>query len=339
MIYLVFPSSWHPSQPYLSLPSLKAFLGQNGIHDVVQRDLAIELLDHLCTWERTKPIYDRILSQLKELEAKTYRSQFEQEKYQKLYEASQVIPELKDQIDGAVGSLRCDEFYDIDRYMESLKIIDVWLDSILAPWHPSQLTVIGSTLRFSPYSTKDILESFKTPDENFFLDIYKEHYLPSILAEDIDILGISITSVEQVIPGLTLAHLVKEANKDIHITIGGSIFTKLVKALEKGSPLFQFVDSFIVHEGETPLLRLVQELRGGKDLTKVPNLVYEDKGKVQVNRPFAKEELNALPTPDFDGIPFETTPRIRPPRAGTRMTCQAGRAAMICEYRISEASP
>ena len=31
MIYLVFPSSWHPSQPYLSLPALKGFLHQNGI--------------------------------------------------------------------------------------------------------------------------------------------------------------------------------------------------------------------------------------------------------------------------------------------------------------------
>lgn len=305
MIYLVFPSSWHPSQPYLSLPSLKGFLALHGIHDVVQRDLAIELLDHLCTWERTKPLYERILSQINDLEARPSRSQVEQEKYQKLIEAREIIPELNSRIDGAKASLRCEDFYDLDRYMEALKIIDVWLDNILAPYYPSQLTVIGSTFRYSPYSTKDILEALKNPDENFFLDIYKEHYLPSILAEDIDILGISVTSVEQVIPGLTLAYLVKEARKDIHITVGGSIFTKLVDNLEKGSPLFQFVDSFIVHEGETPLLRLVQELRGGRDFTKVPNLIYEKDGKVIVNRPFAKEELNALPTPDFDGIPFD----------------------------------
>ena len=305
MIYLVFPSSWHPSQPYLSLPSLKGFLALHGIDDVVQRDLAIELLDHLCTWERTKPLYERILSQINDLEARPSRSQVEQEKYQKLLEAREIIPELNSRIDGAIASLRCEEFYDLDRYMEALKIIDVWLDNILAPYFPSQLTVIGSTFRYSPYSTKDVLEALKNPDENFFLDIYKEHYLPSILAEDIDILGISVTSVEQVIPGLTLAYLVKEARKDIHITVGGSIFTKLVENLEKGSPLFQFVDSFIVHEGETPLLRLVQELRGGRDFTKVPNLIYEKDGKVIVNRPFAKEELNALPTPDFDGIPFD----------------------------------
>ena len=306
MVYLVFPSSWHPSQPYLSLPSLKGYLHMHGIQDVKQRDLAIELLDHLCTWERTKPLYERITRELNELGEKPRHSQFEREKYAKLREAEQAIPALMYEIDAAKDSLRCEDFYNLDRYMESLKIIDVWLDNILAPYFPSQLTVIGSQMRYSPYSTKEVFESFTNPNENFFYDIYTEHYLPSILKEDIDILGISITSVEQIIPGLTLAHLVKQAAPYIHITAGGSVFTKLVDRMERdGSPAFQFLDSMIVHEGETPMLKLVEEVRGGGDLSKVPNLVWEDKGKVRVNRPFAKEELNKLPTPDFDGMPLD----------------------------------
>jgi anaerobic magnesium-protoporphyrin IX monomethyl ester cyclase len=306
MVYLVFPSSWHPSQPYLSLPSLKAYLHMHGIQDVKQRDLAIELLDHLCTWERTKPLYERIITELRELGQKPRHSQFEKDKYAKLREAEEIIPSLKYEIDAAKDSLRCEDFYNLDRYMESLKIIDVWLDNILAPYFPSQLTVIGSQTRYSPYSTKEVIESFTNPNENFFYDIYKEHYLPSILKEDIDIFGISITSVEQIIPGLTLAHLVKQAAPHIHITAGGSVFTKLVDRMERdGTPVFQFLDSMIVHEGETPLLKLVEEVRGGGDLSKVPNLVWEDKGQVKVNRPFAKEELNNLPTPDFDGMPLD----------------------------------
>jgi radical SAM superfamily enzyme YgiQ (UPF0313 family) len=320
MIYLVFPSSWHPSQPYLSLPALKGFLHQHGITDVVQRDLAIELLDYLCSWKNTQPLYDRILKDLHQLGSKPFLTDIEKEKFEKLREAEEIIPALKDQIDGAKTILRTEEFYQVDRYMEALKIIDVWLDNILASYYPSQLTVIGSQLRFSPYSTQEILDSFKHPEENFFYDLYKQHYVPDILKEDIDILGISITSVEQIIPGLTLAHLIKQARKDIHITVGGSVFTKLVDVLEKGSPLFDFVDSFIVHEGETPLLRLVEHLRGDGDLSQVPNLVYRDNGAVKVNRPFAKEELNALPTPDFDGIPFDLylTPERVLPIMGSR---------------------
>ena len=81
MIYLVFPSSWHPSQPYLSLPALKGFLHKHGINDVVQRDLAIELLDDLCTWEKTKPLYDRIQQELRELSCGPRSNKFDEEKH------------------------------------------------------------------------------------------------------------------------------------------------------------------------------------------------------------------------------------------------------------------
>ena len=40
---LLFPPTWHPSQPYLSLPSLTGFLKQGGVNDVIQR------VDH-CSW-------------------------------------------------------------------------------------------------------------------------------------------------------------------------------------------------------------------------------------------------------------------------------------------------
>ena len=168
MIYLVFPSSWHPSQPYLSLPALKGFLHQHGIHDVVQRDLAIELLDYLCSWENTQPLFDRILKDLHHLGSKPFLTDFEKEKLEKLREAEEIIPALKDQIDGAKTILRTEEFYQIERYMEALKIIDVWLDNILASYYPSQLTVIGSQLRFSPYSTEEVLDSFKHTEEKFY---------------------------------------------------------------------------------------------------------------------------------------------------------------------------
>ena len=291
MIYLVFPTSWHPSQPYLSLPSLKAFLNQNGVHDVVQRDLAIELLNDLCTWEKTKPLYERIIRELNELSSRASLTQVESEKFAKLREAEEIVMALKDQIDAAVDSQRSPEFYEIDQYMENLKIMDVWLDNILAPYYPSQLTVIGSQMRFSPYSSKEVIDSFDHPEENFFYDLYEKWYLDGILKEDIDILGISITSVEQIISGLTLAYLVKKNRPEIHITIGGSVFTKLV-----------------------------EHLRGDGDLSKVPNLIYRQDGVVTVNRPFAKEELNALPTPDFDGLPLDLylSPTLVLPIMGSR---------------------
>ena len=85
-------------------------------------DLAIEFLDDLCTWEKTKPLYERIVRELAELGANPRRNKFEQEKYAKLLEAEEIIPSLKDQIDGATASMRNKEdFYDLERYMGALR--------------------------------------------------------------------------------------------------------------------------------------------------------------------------------------------------------------------------
>ena len=130
-------------------------------------------------------------------------TQVESEKFAKLREAEEIVMALKDQIDFAINSQRSPDFYEIDQYMENLKVMDVWLDNILAPYYPSQLTVIGSQMRFSPYSSKEVIDSFSHPEENFFYDLYEKWYLDDILKQDIDIFGISITSVEQ----LSLIHI------------------------------------------------------------------------------------------------------------------------------------
>jgi len=43
-VMLVFPPDWYPSEPYLSLPTLTAFLREAG-HDVVQKDINLEMYD------------------------------------------------------------------------------------------------------------------------------------------------------------------------------------------------------------------------------------------------------------------------------------------------------
>ena len=45
---LLFPPEWVPTAPYLALPSLTAVLRQNG-HEVVQKDVNIEMYDHFFT--------------------------------------------------------------------------------------------------------------------------------------------------------------------------------------------------------------------------------------------------------------------------------------------------
>ena len=114
----------------------------------------------------------------------------------------------------------------------------------------------------------------------------------------------SITATSQIIPGLTLCRLIKQANPDIHLTIGGSIFTRLVDNLRRCPSLFDLTDDFIVFEGETALLELVNQLSGKRDMSKVPNLIYRQNGKITVNQPFYSENINELPAPNYDGFPL-----------------------------------
>jgi anaerobic magnesium-protoporphyrin IX monomethyl ester cyclase len=69
-ISLLFPPTWHPSQPYLSLPSLTGFLAQGGVTNVSQRDLGIELLDKVVTHSYGVGLYQELVDKQRMLEQK-----------------------------------------------------------------------------------------------------------------------------------------------------------------------------------------------------------------------------------------------------------------------------
>lgn len=67
-VSLLFPPTWHPSQPYLSLPSLTGFLAQGGVTNVSQRDLGIELLDKVVTHSYGVGLYHELVDKQRMLE-------------------------------------------------------------------------------------------------------------------------------------------------------------------------------------------------------------------------------------------------------------------------------
>ena len=69
---LIFPPQGHFTQPYLSLPSLAAYLRQNGYEDTWQLDVNIAAYDHFLSEERLTRSLARINAKerLAELDAK-----------------------------------------------------------------------------------------------------------------------------------------------------------------------------------------------------------------------------------------------------------------------------
>jgi hypothetical protein len=306
-VSLIFPPSWIPSQPFLSLPSLQGFLKKEGVEYVSIRDLNIEIMDALLSSEQVKKTHANILERLRNVTEPFGHENNEAEVFSRLEWARDVIEgeDLVKQVEWAKTTLRSEGFYNLDGYVESWKIIDRWLQAFGMLCYPSEISIADNSMRYSVYSTMDVMTASEDELENPYRDLFKKHVLDSIVSENPELIGISVTATSQVMPAFALARLLKEANRDIHITMGGSVFTKLIDNLQDNHTLFELVDSFIVFEGEHALLRLIEQLDGKKDFTKVPNLIYRDGNQIRINKPFHIEDINSLPTPDYDGFPLD----------------------------------
>lgn len=156
-------------------------------------------------------------------------------------------------------------------------------------------------------SLEDIKKLTQNRAENPFLELYERHLLPFILEQDPDIIGISITYYGQLIPALTLSRLIKSSHKKAHVVVGGCVITLMSDVLMKYEELFNlFFDSAVLNEGERPLLKLVENISHGQTLADVPNLIYLDNDKIRANEVLPAEDINALPTPCFDGLPLDS---------------------------------
>lgn len=305
-ISLLFPPSWHPSQPYLSIPCLSAFLQKSGVTNFTQEDLNIELLDKILSKEYGLDVHCQLVDLVRKLESSMEGESGpgSKEHYAKAVEALERFPFLIEEIELAKGVLRGNEFYELDRYREALFVIDRWLDLVSTLYFPTRITVVDNQLAYSIYSSRDILKAIHDETQNPYIDLYRRFFMPSFINAQADFVGVSITATSQIIPGLTLCKLIKEASPNTHITVGGSIFTRLVDNLRRCDRLFQVTDDFIVFEGETALLELVNQLEGKKDFSKVPNLIWRNNDRIVVNQPFYSENLADHPAPNYDGFPL-----------------------------------
>ena len=303
---LIFPPQWIPTQPYLSLPSLTAFLKVNKCK-VEQIDINVSFYDHVLSKKGLQVYYDMAQIKFRELESKNELSPELQKQYAALSSSILFGNRVINGVDEAKKITQDKEdFYDIEKLFNAFKILELGLKLASSAYYPSNLTFHSYDMRYSCRSSKAILEAINDRKENIFIEYFEKYTLPEVLKGDPGLVGISIINISQLIPGLTLANIIKKANPDIHINIGGSVFTRLVNEISHNKELFTVFDSVIVHEGETPLLNLIKHLNHELDIRDVPNLIYKEGSEIIVNSLSSNgEDINSLPTPCFDGLPLD----------------------------------
>ncbi len=200
-----------------------------------------------------------------------------------------------------------DRFFDFEAYKQADMIIKSALKLVSDAYSPSILTLstFESGTR-AEESTQRAAEVTRNEDINPFLDLYEGVLLPSEQWEDYGLVGISIVGISQILPGLTLARLLKEKYPHLHITLGGPIFSVNARQLLGHPEFFQdFCHSIVTFEGEEPLHRLLTTLKKGSALKEVPNLLFCENGKVELNEERVELRFEELPAPTFDGMPMD----------------------------------
>ena len=301
--------------PYLALPWLTGFLRQNR-HNVLQRDLNIELFDTILTRRHLRYSLERIRRRFRSSPSPKSQSssfiltQLHRPKDEVVQWALEKGSGLAVKVEKAKALLRSPRFFDEEACLPAfLTIVDA-LELTSLAYYPAWLDLTSFSDPLRPDASADLLMTAGDPESNPFYEIFQNGILQDLKREKPEIVGISIPTQGQLLAGMTLAYLIRQAGLKCHITAGGPHVTMLREQLPSVPALFDLFDSFVIFDGELPLLRLIEALQGNGDLSSVPNLIYRQVGSRQINTtpvlPVNEvRQAQQSIVPDYDGLPLD----------------------------------
>jgi hypothetical protein len=309
-VMLVFPPDWYPSEPYLSLPTLTAFLREAG-HEVVQKDVNLEMYDWFFSGDFLRRVLKKVpqqLDRLKRIARDRDLTEAEVELQLALCDCTRSrIGELTEKAEEAKRIVRTPEFYESEKLEWAIAVFREVTTTISLVYAPARICMppMETDLSYKLFMSSEVLDAVHDRQVNVYRDVFEHILKPAIIAEQPHVIGISIVLRQQLFSSMTFCALIKEQFPGIHVTIGGNTVTRFRDVLPNTPKLFALFDSAIVYEGETALLRLVEGIANETDLSHVPNLIFKDAAGIHVNSETFAENMGALPPPDFDGLPIE----------------------------------
>ena len=302
---LVFPPQWYPSQPYLALPTLKAYLETKG-HEVDQFDFNVESYDLFLSRNYLEHCVDKIQSRLIK-PVKSYEDREAEPVHRQILEDTSYLETILSEINDAKQVLRDEErFFQFEEYKNAYTTLKVAMQLISYAHYPSKIDLDSFFMKGNPEENlQGILEATQDSIKNPFLELYKNNLLKKLDLDRYGLVGIAIIHAGQVIPGLTLARILRTHYPHLHITIGGSVFARHQDILQDKKALFEeMFHSIVLFEGEDPLDQLLKQLKNKQPLDTVPNLIYIKNGEVVRNASSKALPYDQLACPNFDDLPL-----------------------------------
>lgn len=137
----------------------------------------------------------------------------------------------------------------------------------------------------------------RSPFAGLFADVVSD-----ILRDEPHLVGFCIASIYQIIPALQLSKALRSHNYRGLIVLGGNTVSRLRKEMALPQ-VFDLIDSLISFQGEEALLQLCWSAATGNDVNQIPQLTWRDNtGVIRVNEGVLSPDLEAVGTPDFEGL-------------------------------------
>ena len=309
-VMLLFPPDWYPSEPYLSLPTLTAFLRQAG-HEVVQKDVNLEMYDWFFSADFLRRVLKRVPHQLDRLRRRSRDrglSEAETELQAALCACTRSrVGELIDRAERAKDVVRSADFYDVDQLERAMNVFREVTATISLVYAPARICLppMETDLSYKLFMSSEVLAAVHDQQVNVYRDVFEHVVKPAVIEAQPDVIGISIVLRQQLFSAMTFCAMLKEHFPHVHVTIGGNTVTRLRDVLPKTPGLFALFDSAIVYEGETAFLQLVDAIGTDRDFATIPNLLWRDDAGLHTSPVTFAEHVSSLPPPDFDGLPLE----------------------------------
>lgn len=167
----------------------------------------------------------------------------------------------------------------------------------------------GVNNAFRSHETLD--EALSAREANPFLQYFEEHTLPRIARDAPRAIGISMTYFSQVMPGFTLARLIRARFPETRIVIGGAYLTAVEHDVERIPNHVLPADAIILHDGEQALAQwLTIALHGEGTEASVANCYLPSAAgtfKRAGERNIVHTDLDTLPVPmwTLDGLQLD----------------------------------
>lgn len=283
-ILFLSPPYWDFHSPFSAVPCLVAELKQNG-YSVAQFDIGIHCIHHLIhdKWKEaaeyclTESFYNNTF---KEYDNNVYQSYAEYKNDMWFFQSEEFnIMQVKNR------------YFELNAVQK--RVLEVFYDKIyffdITDINFNHCQNLASTI--NQWYSRNMLETLYADElKDIFINIPK-------------VVGISITSTCQFIPGCILAELMKQCRPDVKIILGGSCADLFANSsYPKKADIKKYFDYIIIGEGETALVELMHYFDGRGNLESIPNLmIIDSNNKIHYTNQIV-EDVTRLPAPDYDGL-------------------------------------